>query len=249
MNLGLSLQIGESMEQLDQLQLVVAEVQAARQQVSSVRAQVQELEGTIAAVASQPEGMALHRQMGGVLIEVADREALMKELKETLESLTVHLERFPWNEKAVGFKPTMNAQAIPSGCSRMNSTSSVLDEELLKLRGVVRSNHGRRAGGGDRKNGGMDTVGSAIALAARTQASWRVGFMQAVWPRAIFSDTTPRFVNSAQALASGQKNSQALSSLMPLPPTKRDWNSCMCPSASSTITLQTGGPSASVIFS
>ena len=70
------------MEQLDQLQLVVAEVQAARQQVSSVRAQVQELEGTIAAVASQPEGMALHRQMGGVLIEVADREALMKELKE-----------------------------------------------------------------------------------------------------------------------------------------------------------------------
>lgn len=99
MNLGLSLQIGESMEQLDQLQLVVAEVQAARQQVSSVRAQVQELEGTIAAVASQPEGMALHRQMGGVLIEVADREALMKELKETLESLTVHLERFTEREK------------------------------------------------------------------------------------------------------------------------------------------------------
>ena len=87
------------MEQLDQLQLVVAEVQAARQQVSSVRAQVQELEGTIAAVASQPEGMALHRQMGGVLIEVADREALMKELKETLESLTVHLERFTEREK------------------------------------------------------------------------------------------------------------------------------------------------------
>ena len=99
LNLGLSLQIGESMEQLDQLQLVVAEVQAARQQVSSVRAQVQELEGTIAAVASQPEGMALHRQMGGVLIEVADREALMKELKETLESLTVHLERFTEREK------------------------------------------------------------------------------------------------------------------------------------------------------
>ena len=43
--------------------------------------------------------MALHRQMGGVLIEVADREALMKELKETLESLTVHLERFTEREK------------------------------------------------------------------------------------------------------------------------------------------------------
>ncbi|MBH34426.1 MAG: hypothetical protein CMB74_03140 [Euryarchaeota archaeon] len=87
------------MEQLDQLQLVVAEVQAARQQVSSVRAQVQELEGTIAAVESQPEGLALHRQMGGVLIEVADKEALLGELRETLESLSVHLERFTEREK------------------------------------------------------------------------------------------------------------------------------------------------------
>lgn len=87
------------MEQLDQLQLVVAEVQAARQQVSSVRAQVQELEGTIAAVESQPEGLALHRQMGGVLIEVADKEALLSELRETLESLSVHLERFTEREK------------------------------------------------------------------------------------------------------------------------------------------------------
>ena len=87
------------MAQLDQLQLVVAEVQAARQQVSSVRAQVQELEGTIAAVESQPDGMALHRQMGGVLIEVADKDALLVELRETLESLRVHLERFTEREK------------------------------------------------------------------------------------------------------------------------------------------------------
>tara|TARA_B100000575_G_C23078810_1_gene621446 strand:- start:952 stop:1269 length:318 start_codon:yes stop_codon:yes gene_type:complete len=87
------------MEQLEQLQLVVAEVQAARQQVSSVRAQVQELEGTVAAVEKQPENMALHRQMGGVLIEVADRNALLDELKETLSSLKTHLERFTEREK------------------------------------------------------------------------------------------------------------------------------------------------------
>ena len=99
LNLGLFLRTGESVEQLDQLQLVVAEVQAARQQVSSVRAQVQELEGTIAAVESQPEGLTLHRQMGGVLIEVADKEALLGELRETLESLSVHLERFTEREK------------------------------------------------------------------------------------------------------------------------------------------------------
>lgn len=90
---------GEPMEQLEQLQLVVAEVQAARQQVSSVRAQVQELEGTVTAVENQPENMALHRQMGGVLIEVADRNALLSELKETLSSLKTHLERFTEREK------------------------------------------------------------------------------------------------------------------------------------------------------
>ena len=99
LNLGLLLGTGESMEQLDQLQLVVAEVQAARQQVSSVRAQVQELEGTVAAVEAQPEGLTLHRQMGGVLIEVADKDALLVELRETLDSLRVHLERFTEREK------------------------------------------------------------------------------------------------------------------------------------------------------
>jgi chaperonin cofactor prefoldin len=87
------------MEQMDQLQLVVAEVQGARQQVSSIRAQVQELEGTIAAVKDQPEGMALHRQMGGVLIQVADREALITELSQNLESMKVHLERFTEREQ------------------------------------------------------------------------------------------------------------------------------------------------------
>jgi len=87
------------MSNIDQLQVVVAEVQAARQQVSSVRAQVQELEGTIAAVESQPDGMSLHRQLGGVLIEVADREDLLKELRETHAALTSHLERFVEREQ------------------------------------------------------------------------------------------------------------------------------------------------------
>ena len=99
MNLGPRLSTGEPMAQIDQLQLVVAEVQSARQQVSSVRAQVQELEGTIAAVESQPEGLALHRQMGGVLIEVADRAALLMDLNETLSSLKVHLDRFTEREQ------------------------------------------------------------------------------------------------------------------------------------------------------
>ena len=67
--------------------MVVAEVQAARQQVASINAQVRELEGTIAAVKQQPEGMALHRQMGTILIEVEDRKQLLSDLEMTLEQM------------------------------------------------------------------------------------------------------------------------------------------------------------------
>ena len=76
------------MEQAQALQMVVAEVQNARQQVAQINAQVRELEGTIAAVESQPEDLALHRQMGAVLVEVEDREQLKMDLKSTLEQLT-----------------------------------------------------------------------------------------------------------------------------------------------------------------
>ena len=62
------------MEAAQQLQMVVAEVQSARQQVASLNAQLRELEGTIAAVKNQPEDLALHRQMGTILVEVDDRE-------------------------------------------------------------------------------------------------------------------------------------------------------------------------------
>ena len=75
------------MEQAQALQMVVAEVQNARQQVAQINAQVRELEGTIAAVESQPDDLALHRQMGTVLVEVEDREQLKQDLESTLEQL------------------------------------------------------------------------------------------------------------------------------------------------------------------
>ena len=77
------------MEAAQQLQMVVAEVQAARQQVASLNAQLRELEGTIAAVKNQPEDLALHRQMGTILVEVDDREQLLKDLESTLEQMSV----------------------------------------------------------------------------------------------------------------------------------------------------------------
>ena len=75
------------MESAQQLQMVVAEVQAARQQVASLNAQVRELEGTVAAVKEQPENMALHRQMGTSLVEVKDREQLLSDLETTLTQM------------------------------------------------------------------------------------------------------------------------------------------------------------------
>ena len=80
------------MESAQQLQMVVAEVQAARQQVASLNAQVRELEGTIAAVNNQPEDMALHRQMGTILVEVKDRVQLLSDLQMTLEQMKAAVE-------------------------------------------------------------------------------------------------------------------------------------------------------------
>jgi len=76
-----------TMEQAQALQMVVAEVQNARQQVAQINAQVRELEGTIAAVDSQPDDLALHRQMGAVLVEVEDRDQLKQDLQSTLDQL------------------------------------------------------------------------------------------------------------------------------------------------------------------
>tara|TARA_B100001094_G_C17813153_1_gene614819 strand:+ start:93 stop:401 length:309 start_codon:yes stop_codon:yes gene_type:complete len=75
------------MEAAQQLQMVVAEVQAARQQVASLNAQLRELEGTLTAVKNQPEDMALHRQMGTILIEVDDRNQLLEDLESTLTQM------------------------------------------------------------------------------------------------------------------------------------------------------------------
>ena len=82
------------MDNMEQLQAVVNEVQAARQQVANLRAQVVELETTVDSVRNQPKDLALHQQMGGVLVEVSDRKALLKDLEQTLATLNDHLARF-----------------------------------------------------------------------------------------------------------------------------------------------------------
>ena len=75
------------MSNMEQLQVVVSEVQAARSQVANFNAQLNELELTISAVKDQPEGYSLHKNMGNVLIEVSDKGQLVKELESQLDIL------------------------------------------------------------------------------------------------------------------------------------------------------------------
>ena len=75
------------MSDMEQFQIVVSEIQSVRQQMASLNAQILELKATTDAVSNQPEDLALHQQLGGVLIEVADRKALIKSLGITLTGI------------------------------------------------------------------------------------------------------------------------------------------------------------------
>ena len=75
---------GGKMTNMEQLQVVVSEVQAARAQVANFNAQLNELEMTIEAVKQQPEGYSLHKNLGNVLIEVTDKDKLISELENQL---------------------------------------------------------------------------------------------------------------------------------------------------------------------
>jgi chaperonin cofactor prefoldin len=70
------------------LQMVVGEVQNARQQVASLSAQIKEITQTITAIQQHPADAALHRQMGAVLIEVTDRDELVRDLENTNQRMS-----------------------------------------------------------------------------------------------------------------------------------------------------------------
>ena len=87
------------MENMEQFQIVVGEIQSARQQIATLKAQILELEATAEAVDNQPRDLALHQQLGGVLIEVSDRKSLHEVLLKDIESLKEHMGRFEEREK------------------------------------------------------------------------------------------------------------------------------------------------------
>lgn len=87
-----------NMSDMEQFQIVVSEIQSIRQQMAGLNAQIIELTATSDAVTNQPKDLALHQQLGGVLIEVADRDALIKVLENDIKTLTQHLNRLQSRE-------------------------------------------------------------------------------------------------------------------------------------------------------
>ena len=86
------------MSEMEQFQVVVSEIQATRQQMASLNAQILELKATSDAVSNQPKDLALHQQLGGDLIEVADRKSLVEVLENDIKTISEHLERLQTRE-------------------------------------------------------------------------------------------------------------------------------------------------------
>jgi chaperonin cofactor prefoldin len=83
------------------LQNVVQELQLAAQQVATVKAQINELEGTLDALATQEEDRPVYRQSGPVLLEVGDRDALAEDLRNSIQRLSEHATRIEEREKSL----------------------------------------------------------------------------------------------------------------------------------------------------
>lgn len=74
-----------------QLQSIVQELQIIRGQIQSLTAQFNEVSLTIEALNNQSPDRSVYRALGGVLLEVEDRESLANDLASTKETLETHL--------------------------------------------------------------------------------------------------------------------------------------------------------------
>ena len=74
-----------------QLQSMVQELQIIRGQIQSLTAQFNEVSLTLEALNNQSPDRSVYRALGGVLLEVEDRESLANDLASTKETLEIHL--------------------------------------------------------------------------------------------------------------------------------------------------------------
>jgi chaperonin cofactor prefoldin len=69
------------------LEQTVAELQRVSQQLATLQAQVQEIEGTLNHLSTQDSSRAIYQQVGPLLVEVEDAEALQTSLAATRDQI------------------------------------------------------------------------------------------------------------------------------------------------------------------
>ena len=75
-----------------QLQSLVQELQLLRGQIQSLTSQFNEISLTIEALKEQLPEKAVYRALGGVLLEVDDRDSLSNDLESSKETIESHLQ-------------------------------------------------------------------------------------------------------------------------------------------------------------
>ena len=75
-----------------QLQSLVQELQLLRGQIQSLTSQFNEISLTIEALKEQLPERAVYRALGGVLLEVDDRDSLSNDLESSKETIESHLQ-------------------------------------------------------------------------------------------------------------------------------------------------------------
>jgi chaperonin cofactor prefoldin len=75
-----------------QLQSLVQELQLLRGQIQSLTSQFNEISLTIEALKDQLPERAVYRALGGVLLEVDDRDSLSNDLESSKETIESHLQ-------------------------------------------------------------------------------------------------------------------------------------------------------------
>ena len=75
-----------------QLQSLVQELQLLRGQIQSLTSQFNEISLTIEALKDQLPERAVYRALGGVLLEVDDRDSLSNDLESSKETIEAHLQ-------------------------------------------------------------------------------------------------------------------------------------------------------------
>ena len=74
-------------------QALVQELQLVRNQIQTVSTQVNEISLTLESLSNQDSERPVFRAVGNLLLEVDDREQLMRELSESKVTFEAHLQR------------------------------------------------------------------------------------------------------------------------------------------------------------